>query len=464
MYLSPDDRQSIHQASFRLLETAGVRIDCPKVLDLLAEAGAKADRVLNRARFDEEWLRGWLDKCPREVVLGGRDGQLSQVGVEGGTCYWPGNALYLVEGQERRYIQSADFVDLTRLVDALDHVHAMVGVSVGEFEPVVRDFATFRLMARHTCKHLRPVVTSSIGIDAVLEMAEVLGDGNAEQNVVSFGYSVLSPLHWAVTALDVIRKTSGHGYPLMLNAEPMAGATSPVTLAGSIAQANAETLSGIAIAQVLEPRRPCFYNGGFAHTLDMRTAVALGGSPEVFLIGAASAEMARLYGLPCASWVSTEAMCEDAQAASEKAMGFLLHRQNGVNLIWGMGQLESQMSISAEQLVIDDGIVGQTERVELGITVDAEHIAEDVITSLAAGGEYLTHPHTLDWFRRELTDISLGNRDRRDGWSLAGGMDLRKQAQGRVNEILSMSPEICLDKAADQELERIEQLWRAQIG
>ena len=140
-----------------------------------------------------------------------------------------------------------------------------------------------------------------------------------------------------------------------------------MTLAGSVAQANAETLAGVAIAQVLEPGRPCFYNGGFAHALDMRTTVALCGSPEVFLMGAASAEMARFYGLPCASWVSTEAMVEDAQAASEKAMGLLLHFQRGVNLIWGMGQLESQMSISAEQLVMDDEIVGQVKRLQNNI-------------------------------------------------------------------------------------------------
>ena len=180
-------------------------------------------------------------------------------------------------------------------------------------------------------------------------------------------------------------------------------------------------------------------------------------------MGAASAEMARFYGLPCASWVNTEAMVEDAQAASEKAMGFLLHRRSGVNLVWGMGQLESRMSISAEQLVIDDEIVGQVERLERGITVDADHIAEEVIGALALEGEYLSHPHTLHWFRDELTDVALGNRDRRESWLSQGGEDMRGRARARVEEILSEEPEVCLDDAENRELERIERSWRNQL-
>jgi trimethylamine---corrinoid protein Co-methyltransferase len=460
-YLSEQNKQLIHATSLHLLATQGIRVDHVDVLDRLREAGA--DVQDGRARLSEDWVESTLGSCPGEIQLGGRGSPPASVGVNGGSCYWPGNALYLVDGNERRQITCEDFVGLTRLADHLEHVNAMVGVCVSDFDHTIRDFATLHLMARHTGKHLRPVITSSTGLDAVLEMAQVLNDGRRE-NVISFGYSILSPLHWAETPLDVISKTSGHGYPLMLNAEPMAGATSPVTLAGSIAQANAETLSGIAIAQVLEPGRPCFHNGGFAHTLDMRTTVALGGSPEVFMMGAASAEMAKFYGLPSASWVSTDALLEDAQAASEKSMGFQLHTQCGVNLIWGMGQLESQMSISAEQLLIDDDIVRGVTRLERGFSVDAQHLAADVIASFADGDDFLTHPHTLKWFRRELSEATLRNRDRRESLAMGGHADMRSRARIRVVEILAQESEIYVNASEERELERIERFWRSKLS
>ncbi|OGG53587.1 MAG: hypothetical protein A3F84_02710 [Candidatus Handelsmanbacteria bacterium RIFCSPLOWO2_12_FULL_64_10] len=464
--LTQAQREAIHRTSVRLLGRVGVRADSSEVLERLRVHGAEVDPAGRRVRLSEDLIWRLVRQCPSGVFLGDRDGGGARAGGEDGVCFWPGNALCLVEGGARRPIGVEDFARLTRLVDRLEHVDAMVGVAVAAFDPPIRDFCTLRLMARHTRKHLRPVITSAGGIEAVLAMADVIEQGRPEGagHRLSFGYSVVSPLHWTETALALIQKTSGRGFPLMLNAEPMAGGTSPVTLAGSVAQANAETLAGVAIAQALEPGRPCFYNGGFAHVLDMRTTVALCGSPEVFLMGAASAEMARFYGLPCASWVSTEAMSEDAQAAAEKAMGLTLHVERGVNLIWGMGQLESQMSISGAQLVIDDEIAGQVGRLRRGIEVDPERLACEVMEEVGTQGDFLSHPHTLRWFREELRETRLGNRDRRDKWAARGGLDLRGQAQRRAEEILDREWEPILDEEQGRELERIETWWRKRIG
>ena len=464
--LKQSDREAIHATSMRILEKVGVRVSSQDVLLRLQELGAEMTLEDGVARLPESLIRDLVGKCPSEVSFGSRDGRAKTVSPEGGRCLWPGNALYLVEDDTRREMTQWDFARLTRLVDRLDYVDAMVGVAVTAFQPGVRDFCTLRLMAQHTRKHLRPVITSIAGLDAVVEMAAVLEDDLAAggARALSFGYSIVSPLHWTETALALIQKTSGHGFPLMLNAEPMAGATSPVTLAGSMAQANAETLAGIAIAQALEPGRPCIYNAGFAHVLDMRTTVALCGSPEVFLMGAASVDMARFYGLPCASWVSTEAMTEDAQSAAEKAMGLLLHAQRGVNLIWGMGQLEAQMSISAEQLAIDDEIAGQVARLQRGMTVDADRLACEVVEEVGLAGDFLSHPHTLRWFREELSEVRLGNRDRRDRWLSQGGPDMKQKARDRVASLLAGDWEPALTEAQGQELERIEVWWREKLA
>lgn len=463
--LTPSQLDRIDALALRALERVGVGVDSARARRALAERGARVDEGRGRVHFDEAVLRDLLREAPAQVRFGRRGGATRTVGAgAGGRTLWPGNALYLVDGAGRRAMTAPDVARLTRLVDRLDHVHGMVGVAVSEFAPVVRDFRTLRLLARHTGKHLRPVITSTAGIDAVLEMTDLLAAGAADPPV-SFGYSVVSPLRWTETALRLLERTSGRGLPFMCNAEPLAGATSPVTLAGSLAQAHAETLSGIAIAQALEPGRPCVYNAGFAHTLDMKSAVALGGSPEVLLMAAASAGLARRWRLPCAGWVSTEALAEDAQAAAEKAMGFLLQAQAGVNVVWGMGQLESQMSISQAQLVIDDELAAQVERLEGGIAVDDEHLATEVLLRAAdERGDLLGDEHTLRWFREELGQSALVNRRLRGSWEADGRPDLRRRAVERAEALLAQEWQPCTSEAEDAELERIEATWRRQLG
>ncbi len=457
--------ERIDALSLQVLERVGVQVDHASIRATLAARGARVEEATQRVHLSEDVLRELLADAPADVAFGCRGGRATDtVGARnGGSVRWPGNALYLLESDQRRALTTADFVRLTRLVDRLDHVHGMVGVSVGDFPPDVRAFCTLRLMAEHTGKHLRPVITSLSGVDATLEMADVLR-GHADTPPVSFGYSVISPLRWTETALHLLERTSGRGLPFMLNAEPLAGGTSPVTLAGSLAQAHAETLSGIAIAQALEPGRPCLYNAGFAHTLDMKSAVALGGSPEVVLMATASADLARRWNLPCSSWVSTEAMTEDAQAATEKSMGLLMHAQAGVNLIWGMGQLESQMSISLEQLVIDDEIAAQVDRLQHGIVIDDEHLAAEILLAHPEErGQLLGHDHTLRWFRQELGELPLANRTQRERWEAAGAPNLRQRAADRVAELLREPGTPYLSEHEAAELLRIEQCWRRQL-
>jgi trimethylamine--corrinoid protein Co-methyltransferase len=455
-FVSLEAMELIHQASLRILSERGVRVDDEIVRRKLAAAGACVEGEV--ARFPPDLVEGAVESCPDTVKFGRRRGEPQTVGPAG-ALHWPGNALYLVEGPQRRGLTRDDFARFTRVVDALEHVDAMVGLAISEIPAPLREFCTFRLMAEHTTKHLRPVITSGQGLEAILAMADVLAEGRdkAAGPLLSFGYSIVSPLRWTAPALALFRKTSGRRLPLMLNAEPMAGGTSPVTLAGSLAQANAETLSGLVIAQVLEPGRPCVHNVGFAHVLDMRTALALCGSPEVFLIGAAGAALARRYRLPSASWIGCEALTEDAQAGYEKMMGFLFHHVHGVNLIWGMGQLESQLSVSLEQLVIDDEIVGQVQRLDRGFETTAETLALEEI--LDQSPDFLASPHTRAWFRRELSESRLASRQRRERWLLAGGREARARAREIAAE-LARPREPVLPEDTRQELIRIEEEWR----
>jgi trimethylamine--corrinoid protein Co-methyltransferase len=369
-----------------------------------------------------------------------------------------GNALYLTRGRARRELASADLADLARIVDACANIHGMVGTSIADCPPAGRDFVGFRLMAQNTGKHLRPCIYTPQGGRTVVEMAQVLLEGSSlrERPTVSTGFSILSPLHWTALALGVFKQTAGFGVPVMINSEPLGGATAPVTLAGCLVTGDADTLSGLVINQLLEPGRPCFYNLGFAHVMDMASAMALTGSPENALLQAAGADLARFHGLPCASWMSTESMCMDAQAAFEKMVTGLAHAAAGVNFIWGAGNLESTLAMSPEALVVDDEIAGYFLRFQRGITVDEESLALDVIKSVGISGDFLTAPHTLQHFREVLSRAQLANRRRRAHWEAKGARTLEELAQERVAAILAAEPKSYLDAHQEAELKRIE--------
>ncbi len=361
---------------------------------------------------------------------------------------------------------SADLAEFTRVLEALDSVHAVVGTSICDYPAQVRDFVGFRILAENSTKHLRPVIFSPDGPRAIIEMAEVLNDGVplSERPIVSFGYSIVSPFHWGKSALDLFLTTSGYGLPMMVNAEPLAGGTAPATLAGALTQANAEALSGIVILQALEPGRPCVLNLGFSHMLDMRTALATSGQVQDGLLAAAGAEIARHHGLPSASWMSSDNFLCDEQSVLQKATTALLHALGGANIIWGVGQLETEFTLSMEQAVIDNELAGILLRAQRGIEVTPETIAEEVIRECARTGDFLSHEHTLTHFRQEHIESELTGPQRRHAWEAAGSPTLGERAAGRVAEILSAPRQPCVTAERSAELRKIEEKWTRQLG
>ena len=278
-----------------------------------------------------------------------------------------------------------------------------------------------------------------------------------ERPIVSTGFSIISPLHWTALALGVFKETAGLGVPATINSEPLGGATAPVTLAGCLVIGDADTLSGLVINQLLEPGRPCFYNVGFAHVFDMSAGIALTGAPENALLQAAGADMARFHGLPCASWMSTESMCADSQAAFEKMMTGLAHAAAGVNFIWGAGNLESTLAMSPEALVTDNEIAGYFLRFQRGFPVDEESLALEAIQEAGRSGDFLNSPHTLKHFRQVLSRAQLAVRGRRGDWETGGSRTFEESAEQRVRDILAREPTQYLDAHQQAELKRIEQ-------
>ncbi len=463
MILSEADCRRIHEGALDVLAATGVRIDSPEIVRLLLDAGATAAGGEGAVRIPPRLVEWALQQAPRQARIADRAGNLWEIGPGGPMLVLTGNALYVTRGRVRDGLRSSDLAELARVADACPNIHGMVGTSLADYPPECRDVAGFRIMARNTAKHLRPCMYTPQGARLVMEMAQVLLGGTPlrERPIVSTGFSILSPLHWTCLALGVFQQTAGLGVPVMINSEPLAGATAPVTLAGCLVVGDADTLSGLVINQLLEPGRPCIYNIGFAHVIDMTSMIALTGAPENALLQAAGADLARFHGLPSASWMSTEAMTNDAQAAFEKMNTGMAHAAAGVNFVWGAGNLESTLSVSAEALLTDNEIAGYMLRVREGIPVDDETLSLGPIEEIGLSGrDFLTSDHTLAHYRRVLSRPGLAWRKTRAAWEANGARTFEQSVEERLRKILAAEPRSYLDAAQEAELERIEATLR----
>ncbi len=463
------EKDQIHKTGIRILDEIGIRVRSKIIYDLLIENGGVPDSSDElRVYLPESMVEKYLSLCPKYFKIKDRSGNETVVKSSGTSLFYTGNATRYVRGTSKEAVDLGknEFIEFVRVADKLENIHGIVGTSLKEFPPNCRDFAGFNLSARYSPKHQRPCIYTPSGAEAIIEMADVILDGKPLKDNMFFtlGYSIVSPLTWTETALDLFYKTKGYGIPVMINSEPMAGGTSPVTLAGSLAMADAEVLSGIVINQIIEPGRPCIYNAGFAHVFDMLTTLVVTGSPENALLQAAGSEMAQYHNLPSASWALSDSVMLDSQASSEKILTALIHKLSNVSMVWGMGNFETSKAISPEVAVIDNELIGNCIRFSNRFKVDEEHLAFDVIKETALKGSFLESTHTLEHFYEEIRYSDLPNRLNRIAWENSGSKSIEEKASEFVNNLLNKEPDIYLSGSQMEKLDSIQEKWMKRLN
>jgi trimethylamine--corrinoid protein Co-methyltransferase len=459
--LSREQVGKIDGAARSLLMDPGILLEDEEIYAAAIKAGAKPGAKPMVVRMPSGMIDDCLSRAPREVRFADRRGSVQTASPDSPSRFWTGAALFYLDKEGFRSIGQQDLANFARVIDALDQVDVIVGTSTEETPPAQRDFVGFRIMAQNTSKHLRALSFSPRGGQAMIEMARVLAGGRSlkEAPLFSMGFTAHGPLRWTSLALGVYRLTAGHGIPVTINGEPMAGASAPVTLAGAAAVGTAEILAGIAVNQLLEPGRPCLFNLGFAHVMDMRQGFAVTGGPENVLLAVAGAQLARHYGLPSVSWMCTDSLSYDAQNALEKMMAAVTHAQAGVSTIWGVGQVESEKTISPVQAVIDDEIIAAVRRYLRGFSTDEESLAVEEVRRVGICGSFMDTDHTFSHFREEVFLPEQLVRVQR--MSAGERADLVSRAEDRVDAILCAEREPILDEKTERELLAIEKRYAA---
>ena len=463
--LTANDIERINEASLRVLWETGVQVDDDVVVTLLREHGCSVVEGTRVVRFPAEVIEAALGQCPREVKLASLSGEEVVLSAGGPSVFWTGNAINLAVDKQVVPIDTDRFVDLVHVVDGLEYLHAMVSTCLADVPPPVRGLAGMRLIAENCVKHVRPCIYDPRETEGMVEIAQVLTGGRslAEWPIFSLGYTAVSPLRWSELALAAFRHSSGHGVPMMVNAEPGGGVTAPATLAGELVVGNAEALSGVVICQALEPGRPLVFNMGFAHVMDMQTTVMRTGGVENGLLQAAGAEIAAFHGLPSGAWIGTESLVADPAATYENVLTGMLHVLSRASIVWGVGNLESTKTMSLEMAVIGNDIAGALRRAQQGIRVDDDTLAVDLIQQLGQRADYLRHPHTLEHFRNEYYYPKVTNRRPRGTWEALGSPTILDESKARIAKLRALPTRSVVSAAQRKELLAIEKKWTDEL-
>ncbi len=455
------DVRKIDRTARRILREVGICIDSPHWLDRLNATGARVDYSKRRVRFGGAWLDRMVAQAPTRFTLYSRDGK-NDVPLGSGEVHFVngGRVFRILNMKKGRYraTRLKDIANTATLVHHLENIRVyVVACQAHDVDPARYHLVDFYHAFNHTTKHVMGGCDNLAGAEQMWSLARLIA-GSAEafraKPFVSVITNPMSPLTLDANTLHIIRFCAERGIPLTCATAPIAGATAPMTLAGTLAQMHAEALAGVAIAQALAPGAPVLY-GAFPTVMDMKTMGVTTGCVEMGMMNASAVPLAKLYQLPIyASGGVTEAKRPDIQAGFEKNFSNMTVAMAGADFIHlTAGLMDSANSISYEQFVIDDENIAMIQRIRKGVQVDAERLAFDVIKAVGPGGHFLMQEHTV----RHLDELyypALSERCSFEVWNESGRPSMLKRAHVMVGRILQRRHEAQLDPATIQAVER----------
>jgi trimethylamine---corrinoid protein Co-methyltransferase len=470
--LSTDQVEAIHAASLRILAEVGVECLGDRVLDAFAGAGASVDRSTRRVRLDPAQTESLIETAPatfrlharnseRDLEFGGTSLVFSSVG---------GPAFVSDLDRGRRAGNYADFVDFVRIIGALDVIHQEGG---GPLEPndlpvETRHLDMYRTFAVELDKTWHCLGFGARPVDDAIEVACLIRgvdrDALVEQPSLMTIINTNSPLRLDGPMGDGLIEMAAHGQPVVATPFTLAGAMSPVSLAGALAQQNAEALFLVALGQVVRPGTPMVY-GAFTSNVDMRTGSPAFGTPESVKAQFASGQLARRYGLPWRSSNATASNVVDGQAAYESEMAVWGAVMAGVNLLYqGAGWLEGGLTASYEKLILDAEILQMLAEVLQPLEVDDATLGFDAIADVGPGGHFFGTGHTLERYETAFYRPLISDWRNFETWQADGARTVTERANSAWKQLLAEAVPPVLDPAIVEALDAFVDRRKGEIA
>lgn len=470
--LSEDEVEMIHSSSLDILEQVGVDVMLPEARNQLAKAGAEVSKDDEIVYFDRGLVEQCLQTTRPTFVLHARNPEHNlDMGTDRICFATVGSAPHSADlDNGRRTGNQKDFRDFTRLAQLLNIIHLTGGYPV---EPIdvhasirhlecLRDFVllTDKVFYAYSLGRQR-------NLDAfeIIKIARGIDDEqlNREPSLLTVINSN-SPLRLDPNMCRGIIEMSLRNQVVILTPFTLSGAMAPVTLAGAVAQQNAEVLAGLVLSQTTQPGAPFMY-GEFTSNVDMRSGAPAFGTPEYMKTALASGQMARRYQLPFRSSNCNAANAVDAQSAYESVFSLWGSVNAHAHIILhGAGWMEGGLTASFEKFVIDADMLQMIAQYMEPIHVNDEEIAIDAIKQAGHGGHFFGTDHTQSRYRSAFYSPMISDWRNFETWSEAGAPHAAEHANKLYKRLLAEYEEPPIDPAIREELNEFVEKRIAEGG
>ena len=444
--LTAGDIERMHKAVLHILSDLGLTDASPRARTLLLDAGARENSDA-RMLFPPALVETALSQTPSQTVLCGRHAQYDML-LSGDHVYTGtgGAAPMVVDLETGVYRNSTlrDLFDAAKLVEALPHIHffsrSLVATDISDAREL--DLSTTLVCLAGTAKHVMVSASDPGHVREIADICYQLAGSEAAFRARPFlslnVNHAVPPLRFHGDSCDVLIEAVAAGIPVHVNVFGQLGASSPVTIAGSVAQTTAEAIAGVILAWAANPGAAVIA-GPRPMITDLRTGAMSGGSGEQALANCAAIEMMRHYQLPNSIIAgATDSKTMDAQAGYEKALSISQAVQSGAHLVTqACGMHAGLMGVAYESYVLDNDMLGAILRSATAIDVSDQTLAVDSIAQAVYGeGHFLGHAETYARMKSDFLYPDIADRRSVEEWTAAGQPDLLSVARDRARALL----------------------------
>ncbi|MFV0438458.1 MAG: trimethylamine methyltransferase family protein [Desulfopila sp.] len=455
------DLQRIHDFSMTLLGKNGILFPNERALDIFTRHGFRVEG--KQVYFTEKQVCDALETAPSHFIIRGRN-TARNLDLGGGDYGVPGpigpvNVVDLDNG--RRLGTLLDVEKLVKIYQASEvmTMNSNNGVEANDIDQNRRHLLVTRALLRHTDKPFYTKLFTYKQMHEIMDMMEiVLGEklecgGNIYLS--SGSTPSLSPMAWSGEVVDCIIALAERGQVVTTGTATSTGITGPIRIFGTLIMQNAELLSGIVLAQLVNPGNPVGYGSG-ATPGNMRNAGYCCGSPDRAMLQIGSIELGkRLYKLPTRTLTfGSDSVNMDVQGGIEAYENTMANTLSGADyMLSEIGTVEGLMTTSYEKTIIDEEVTSRLIRMRAGIDISDDAASIEIITEVGSGGEFISSEDTFQhfhdgWYPR-YTDWNSTTQTR----SSEDYVYVLRRANAEWKRRLADAPETMLDTSVEKELD-----------
>lgn len=439
----------VYDAALEVLEKTGMANATNSVRELALERGCSIDTD-NRLLMPRKLVTDVINSAARGFTLYGQspehDVQLADNHVHFATG---GAAVTMLDWSTQSYRPSTlqDLYQLALVCERLPNIQWFTRpvVATDMNTDYELDLNTVYAMVKGTTKHLGTSIVNANHVNDIVALIDtMLGRTGAflERPFLSVhATTIVSPLTFAEESSEVATEVARLGIPILSQTGPMAGATAPTALAGTLVQTVAESLAGLVAINLVQPGHPVIVSG-WPFVVDLRTGSFTGGNGEQALLSSAFTQVMKFLELPCGVPAGmSDSKLPDNQAGYEKALTVSLSAMSGADFVYeSAGMLAGLLGCSLEAMVIDDEMLSSIRRTMQGIDVNEASLSIDVINqAVRAEGHFLGNKQTLSMMESEYVYPVLADRLSPTAWTEQGASDMWTRAEHHVQTILSQA-------------------------